>query len=160
MRAIVAVLHDATEADLAPHPGATDIARLARDTGGGLRVDVQLTGHLEGLSPPVSAALYRIAQESVTNAMRHARNATQVAVRVTEEDDLVRLRVCDDGAPTTTHPTSGFGLLGMTERASLLGGVLHAGSRPEGGWVVDATLPKGGVRTTSPRAAKQNAAES
>jgi signal transduction histidine kinase len=160
MRAIVAVLRDATEADLAPQPGAADLARLARETGGGLRVDVQVTGHLEGLSPPVSAALYRIAQESVTNAMRHARNATHVAVRVTEEDDLVHLRIYDDGAATTTHPPSGFGLLGMTERASLLGGVLHAGSRPEGGWVVDATLPKGGRRTTSPRAAKQNAAES
>ncbi|MGH9151582.1 MAG: sensor histidine kinase [Acidimicrobiales bacterium] len=160
MRAIVAVLRDATEADLAPQPGVADIARLARNTDSGLRVDVQLTGHLEGLSPPISAALHRIAQEAVTNAMRHARNATQVAVHVSDEDDVVRLRVHDDGATTSPgHPTSGFGLLGMTERASLLGGVLRAGPRPEGGWSVDAVLPKAGMRTTSPRAA-MNATES
>lgn len=143
MRALVAVLRDTTEADLAPRPGVADIARLARNTGSGLRVDVQLTGRPEGLTPPVSAALYRIAQESVTNAVRHARNATHVVVWVTEDDQLVRVRVYDDGATTTTgQPRPGFGLLGMTERVSLLGGVLSAGPRPEGGWSVDAMLPK------------------
>ena len=158
MRAIVAVLRDTADADLAPQAGVADIARLARDTGGRLRVDVQLAGGLEGLSPPVSAALYRIAQESVTNAMRHARHATKVAVQVSDEDDIVRLRAYDDGEATTTgQHTSGFGLLGMAERASLLGGVLRAGPRPEGGWSVDVTLPKVGMRTTSPRAAKNPA---
>lgn len=82
--------------------------------------------------------------------MRHARNATHVVVCVIEDDQLVRVRVYDDGATTTTgQPTPGFGLLGMTERVSLLGGVLSAGPRPEGGWSVDAMLPKAGMCATS-----------
>jgi len=156
MRAMVAVLRDGAEPELAPQPGMADIERLARNTGGRPRIDLHMSGGLDDLNPSVGAALYRIAQESVTNATRHARNATRVTVHVADEGDLVHMTVCDDGdAGTTGHPIVGYGLLGMTERTSLLGGVLHAGPDPEGGWTVDAVLPKGGASTTWPRAAKR-----
>jgi signal transduction histidine kinase len=156
MRAMVAVLRDGAEPDLAPQPGVADIERLARNTGGRPRIDVNMSGDLDDLNPSVGVALYRIAQESVTNAKRHARNATRVTVHVADEGDLVRLTICDDGeADTTDHRIPGYGLLGMTERTSLLGGVLHAAPDPEGGWTVDAVLPKGGASTTWPRAAKR-----
>ena len=105
-------------------------------------VEVSLDRRLTRLAPPVDAALYRLAQESLTNAVRHARSATRVGIDVRREGDAVRLRVSDDGR-TGPGPVSepGLGLLGMAERAQLLGGSLSAGPGPEGGWVVEAVLP-------------------
>ena len=78
----------------------------------------------------------------MTNALRHARNATRVEIRVVEGAGRLRLRVTDDGQIDPARSAShGFGLLGMTERAQLLGGTLRAGPAPEGGWTVDAELP-------------------
>ncbi len=112
-------------------------------SGGWPRVDVQLSGDFDDLNPSVAAALYRIAQEAVTNAVRHARHATRVVVHVADEGGQVRLTVRDDGeASTTAHTPSGYGLVGMAERASLLGGTLRAGPRADGGWTVDTVLPK------------------
>ena len=144
MRAMVGVLRDGAEPDFAPQPGVADIEQLARSVGGWPRVDVQLSGDLDDLNPSVGAALYRIAQESVTNAVRHARDATRVDVHVADEGEQVRLTVRDDGdASATGHTPPGYGLVGMAERASLLGGTLQAGPDPDGGWTVDAVLPKG-----------------
>jgi signal transduction histidine kinase len=89
----------------------------------------------------VGAAIYRIAQESITNALRHARHATRIAVRVSGEDDCVRLVVRDDGEATAGAP-AGYGLAGMTERATLLGGTLEAGPGSGRGWTVTAVLPR------------------
>ncbi len=148
MRAMVGVLRDGTEPDFAPHPGVADIEQLARSVGGWPRVDVQLSGDLDDLNPSVGIALYRIAQEAVTNAVRHARHATRVTIHVADEGERVRLTVRDDGdASTTGHTPPGYGLVGMAERASLLGGTLQAGPDPDGGWTVDAVLPKS-VATT------------
>jgi signal transduction histidine kinase len=142
LRAIVGALRDGDEADLAPQRGVADIARLVA-AADGPRVDVELAGDLEGLQPIVGAAVYRIAQESITNAVRHARRATRIDVRVTGEPHYVRLTVLDDGEPGTASPP-GYGLAGMTERAALLGGTLEAG--PTGrGWLVTATLPRTGA---------------
>ncbi|MBW0116039.1 sensor histidine kinase [Pseudonocardia abyssalis] len=146
MRAMVGVLRDGTEPDFAPHPGAAAIEQLARGGGGWPRVDVQLSGDLDELNPSVGVALHRIAQEAVTNAVRHARHATRVAIRVADEGERVRLTVRDDG-DAGSHTPPGYGLVGMAERASLLGGTLQAGPDPDGGWTVDAVLPKG-VATT------------
>jgi len=144
MRALVGVLRDGAEPDLAPPAGAVEIARLARGDAAGPRVDVQLPDDLGDLSPSVGVALYRLAQESVTNALRHARAASLVIVRVTDEGEQVRLTIRDDGALTTPAP-AGFGIVGMTERVTLLGGSLRAGPGRGGGWTVDAVLPKRGV---------------
>ena len=91
---------------------------------------------------PVDAAVYRIAQAAVTNAVRHAHRATHVGIDVCRVGDHVRLRVTDDGLTAAKSPPhSGFGLTGMAERAQLLGGSLSAGPGPDGGWVVEAVLP-------------------
>jgi signal transduction histidine kinase len=124
-----------------PLPGVADLPELAR-ADATPAVDVSLTGAVTGLPRSVDAAVYRIAQEALTNALRHARSATHVAIDLSRAGDSVRLRVTDDGL---THPGSvaspGFGLTGMAERAHLLGGSLHAGPAPHGGWVVEAVLP-------------------
>jgi signal transduction histidine kinase len=149
MRTIVGALRRGEQSDLTPQPGVADIERLARSTGNPPHVDVTLTGDLDELRPSVDAALYRLAQESVTNALRHARHATLVHVVVTGDDDSVRLTVWDDGdaRPVDAGSSSGFGLLGMAERARLLGGAFEAGPNRDGGWTVHAELPKRGRST-------------
>ena len=142
MRALVGVLRDGTDTDLAPRRGLADIERLARPGGEVLGVRVQVSSDVEAVDPAVSTALYLIAAEAVTNATRHASGATHVTVDVTASRSQVRLRVHDDGAARTASPTpAGYGLRGMAERASLLGGALRAGPDPAGGWSVDASLP-------------------
>jgi signal transduction histidine kinase len=146
MRTIVGALRRGEQSDLTPQPGVADIERLARSSGNPPHVDVTLTGDLDELPPSVDAALYRLAQESVTNALRHARHATLVHVVVTGDDDSVRLTVWDDGdaRPVDAGSSAGFGLLGMAERVRLLGGSFEAGPNRDGGWTVHAELPKSG----------------
>jgi signal transduction histidine kinase len=142
MRALVGVLRDGTDADLAPRRGVADIERLARPGGEVLGVSVQVSGDVDAVDPAVSTALYLIAAEAVTNATRHASGPTQVTVDVAASRGQVRLRVHDDGEASTAGPTpAGYGLRGMAERASLLGGTLQAGPDRDGGWSVDASLP-------------------
>ena len=149
MRAIVGALRHGEEPDLAPQRGVADIERLT--TGGGERphVEVELSGDLDGLRPSVDAALYRLAQESITNAVRHARRATRIQVTVSGDGDCVRLTVGDDGETGAFDPrsSSGFGLIGMAERAKLLGGTLEAGPNHDRGWTVQAVLPRGRGRS-------------
>ncbi|MET8828449.1 histidine kinase [Streptomyces sp. NPDC004610] len=98
MRAMVAALRDrGVGAELAPPGGVADLERLVRTPGGRLRVDLGLDGELDALPPAVDAAVFRIVQESVTNAMRHAVDATEVVVRVTAEGHTVRVSVRDNG---------------------------------------------------------------
>lgn len=146
MRAMVGALREGDAAATSPQRGVADIARLADVTAGGPRVSVELTGDLDGLRPGVDAALYRIAQESVTNAIRHARHATRIDVRVDGTRDDLRLTVSDDGdAVAIARPSWGYGLVGMSERASLLGGTFTAGPGERGGWTVEAVLPRSGA---------------
>lgn len=141
MRAMVRVLRDGAPAEYAPQPGVADLVSLARRDPVPV-VDVELAGDLAGLRPQVDAAVYRLAQEALTNALRHARNASRVKIRVVEGAGRLRLRVTDDGQTDPVRPAAhGFGLLGMTERVQLLGGTLRAGPAPGGGWAVDAELP-------------------
>jgi signal transduction histidine kinase len=138
MRMVVRVLREG-EADFAPQRGIADVDELARMSP---VVSVSRSGSLAGLSQPLEVAVYRICQEAVTNAIRHSLDATAVTVRVTGEADVVRLRVHDDGAASRPATTVGYGLLGMAERAKLLGGTCEAGPDPAGGWTVEATLPR------------------
>jgi signal transduction histidine kinase len=143
MRALVGVLRDGTDAELAPRRGLEDVRRLARPGGDVPGVRVRVSDDVGDLDPAVSTALYLIAAEAVTNATRHASGAAQVDVDVTASGDCVLLRVHDDGsASKPPTDTGGFGLRGMGERASLLGGSLHAGPDPQGGWSVEALLPR------------------
>ncbi|WP_456695248.1 sensor histidine kinase [Aeromicrobium sp. P5_D10] len=144
MRTMVRVLRDgevsdAEPVDYAPQRGISDLDELTRMSS---LVQVNRGGDLAGLPQPVEVAVYRICQESVTNAIRHSLNATAVTVGVTGDVDVVRLRVHDDGEAPRPATTVGYGLLGMAERAKLLGGVCQAGPDPLGGWTVEATLPR------------------
>ena len=141
MRAMVRVLRDGAPAEYTPQPGVADLAALARRDPVPV-VDVEVPGDLDDLPLQVDAAVYRLAQEALTNALRHARNASRVEIRVVEGAGRLRLRVTDDGQIDPARPAShGFGLLGMTERVQLLGGTLRAGPASGGGWTVDAELP-------------------
>jgi signal transduction histidine kinase len=145
MRAVVGTLRDGDDAELDPFGGITDLQRLARsaDDQPGIRVDLSVT---DEVSPAVGAALYRIAQESVTNAMRHARHASQIVVQVSGHDGRVHLTVRDDGEQVSAARSGdGYGIVGMTERAKLLGGTLEAGPGRDRGWVVEAVLPRAGT---------------
>lgn len=144
MRTMVRVLRDGEVGDgeaaaYAPQRGISDLEELTRMSP---LVQVRRSGDLTGLPHPVEVAVYRICQESVTNAIRHAHNATRVTVEVTGEDGVVRLRVHDDGEAARPGAGVGYGLLGMAERAKLLGGTCQAGPDPAGGWTVEATLPR------------------
>ncbi len=141
MRSMVRLLREDDAASYSPQLGVEDIPGLAGRRGA-IHVDVALPDDCSDLSRPLGAALYRIAQESLTNALRHASGATRVEIAVRRAGDAVVLTISDDGqAPSPPDPERGFGLLGMTERAKLLGGTLSAGPATAGGWVVEAVLP-------------------
>jgi signal transduction histidine kinase len=132
--------------EMAPQRGIADITGLANATRpDGPNFHVELVGDLTDLRPAVEAAVYRMAQESITNVVRHARHATRVEVRVCGDADAIRLTVRDDGDASQLGATgAGFGLVGMTERATLLGGTLEAGPGPDNGWTVRALIPRSG----------------
>jgi len=127
------------EPDLSRLPGLA--ASLAAD---GVAVDLDdRLPHAE-VPQAVQLAIYRIVQESLTNVRRHATGARRVRVRLDRDDAgaAYRLEVADDGsAPAIATETGGRGLLGMRERAELLGGSLSAGPAPGGGFAVTAVIP-------------------
>jgi signal transduction histidine kinase len=146
LRAIVGVLRATQDTEFAPQPGVAEVEQLATDGQTRPCVEVTLSGEFDDLSPAVGAAIYRLAQESVTNARRHARHATQVTVAVTGDADRVRLTIDDDGSSGAGgRAPAGYGLVGMRERASLLGGTFSAGPAAERGWRVEAVLPRTGT---------------
>lgn len=144
MRSMVGALRQGDDVELAPQAGLDALPGLARADGGS-RVEVRTAGDLSRLGPAVESAVYRIAQESVTNALRHSRRPEHILVQVDGSADGVDLSIVDDGEPVAPGRSyDGFGIVGMTERAALLGGTLTAGPGPERGWVVRAHLPRTG----------------
>ncbi|WP_153532750.1 sensor histidine kinase [Actinomadura macrotermitis] len=137
-------------APLAPAGGLADVPRLAERTAdAGVRVHVTWRGERRPLPPEIELSAFRIIQESVTNVVRHS-GARTCRVAVGYEPKGVTIEVVDDGddglaGPGRRRPTaaggSGFGLLGMRERVTLLSGQFSAGRRPEGGFRVTARLP-------------------
>jgi signal transduction histidine kinase len=122
-------------------PGVTDLGHLVSSDGP--RVVVQLAPGVEHLPLHVSTAIYRIGQEAVANARRHARGARQISVAVEQpiSGGIAVLEVRDDGQPGAARRRNGWGIVGMTERAALLGGSVAAGPDARGGWTVRAELP-------------------
>jgi signal transduction histidine kinase len=142
MRRVLGVLRDdaATEAEHAPQPGLDRVNELldaAREAGTGVRLIVH--GRVVPLPAGVDLAAYRIVQEALTNARRHAPGAA-VEVELGYGEDMLRLRVRDDG-PGPSGGRRGHGLLGMRERAAAAGGSLRTGPREGGGFAVEADLP-------------------
>ena len=143
MRQIIGVLRDAGS-PIESHHTVADIERIANISTGETPVRVHLEGDLNDLGTSVEAGLFRVVQESITNARRYTRRASRILVHINGSADAVHLTVTDDGDPVRpgTRVGSGYGIIGMTERVSLLGGQLSAGRGPAGRWVVDAQIPK------------------
>ncbi|WNV85899.1 sensor histidine kinase [Umezawaea sp. Da 62-37] len=148
LRRSLGVLREHT--DPAPHPGTVDLDDLcARVRAAGPHVVRHTEGDLATLDRSVQLAVYRIAQESLTNALKHAGPDTSITLAVTVEDTRVSIEVTDTGSggrPTAAHG-EGHGLTGMRERAALYNGTFSAGPSPRGGWAVRATFA-----LTAPRA--------
>jgi signal transduction histidine kinase len=143
MRAMVGVLRSGDAPDRAPTPGLSALRTLAGTDGTGPAVAVRLEGDIDAVPGTVAAALFRIAQEAVTNARRHARGATRVDVELRIDESGATLDVRDDGGGAASG-TAGYGITGMRERAALLGGACEAGRQPTGGWAVTARIPRKG----------------
>jgi signal transduction histidine kinase len=134
-----------------PSASIDDVRELGTNTNGaGLPVSVEIATGVELLTGSVVAAIHRIAQEAVSNANRHAVDASgiDVSVRVVDDDALVV--VSNDGA-ITSHRRNGFGLIGIDERVRELGGTCTAGPQVGGGWSVAACLPVRHVTDSSQR---------
>jgi signal transduction histidine kinase len=132
-------------ADRRPTPGLAAVPTLVgqmRDAG--LQIDLDLPLRGDEVPEIVSAAAYRIVQESLTNVARHAGTGTRASVRVLLEPDRLELEIIDDGIGVSEPSREGGGLQGMRERAAALAGTFSAGRRPEGGFRVWASLPLGG----------------
>ncbi|MGA5562113.1 sensor histidine kinase [Streptomyces platensis] len=120
--------------------------------GAGLRVTTEITGEVRPLSPGVELSAFRIVQEALSNALRHAPGA-QVRVALGYRSGGLTIRVANT-APDRPAPPSqgaGHGLLGMHERAAMLGGELATGPTPDGGYEVTAILPAQAARPADPR---------
>ncbi|MGN6475522.1 MAG: sensor histidine kinase, partial [Mycobacteriales bacterium] len=145
MRRLLGVLRDDAIADapLMPQPGLGELDGLLEQVRAvGLAADLTTAGNPRPLPGTEDAAAYRIVQESLTNALKHARGATRVAVAVEWERDMLRLEVRDDGrSQPEGSARPGHGLLGMSERVAIFGGDVQAGPMPGRGWRVAARLP-------------------
>jgi signal transduction histidine kinase len=136
---------DADTSTLGPQPGTNDIATLvadAADQGLDAHLVVEPSGPLPDLPSGVALSAYRMVQEALTNVRKHAGPA-HVIVTVRHDAERLTLTIDDNGRGMSTLPadSGGYGLVGMRERASVLGGELIAGPRPGGGFRVQATLP-------------------
>ncbi|HTS97457.1 MAG TPA: histidine kinase [Streptosporangiaceae bacterium] len=149
MRRLLGVLREDTgpgDADRRPQPGLRQLGDLideARDNSeSGIRLIVR--GTMVALDRGVELAAYRIVQEALTNARRHAKGAA-IDVELYYTAEALWLRVRDNGpgppAPSPDAPPAGHGLLGMRERAAAVGGELRAGAGRRGGFIVEARLP-------------------
>jgi signal transduction histidine kinase len=126
-----------------PQPGLAQLAELidAAREASGATARLIISGHMTPLDPGVELAAYRIVQEALTNARRHAAGAA-IDVELRYAPDVLRLRVRDNGpGPGGAANSGGHGLLGMRERAFSVGGSLYTGTAPGGGFLVEAVLP-------------------
>ena len=143
MRRLLGVLrHDDTAPALTPQPGIGDLAALTESLrGSGLPVDLTVDGSPDGLPPALALSVFRIVQEALTNALKHAGSA-RVEVRVAIDETAVTVDVVDDGRGGPAETTGGHGLVGMRERVAMFDGELVAGPRPCGGFAVHARLSR------------------
>ena len=142
MRRVVSVLRPAPSSDLAPQRGIADLDALADQVrSAGLEVSLRYEGERPFVPAALDLSVYRIAQEALTNTLKHAA-ANSAAVVVRYAPDAVELECTDDGVgAANSNGSTGHGLAGMRERALMLGGLLDTGPRSEGGYRVHARLP-------------------
>ncbi|MEV5569197.1 histidine kinase [Spirillospora sp. NPDC052269] len=158
LRRVLVLLKDGEDASRAPQPTLADLPELAgRVAGAGLAVEHQVIGEPRPLPPDVELAAYRIAQEALTNTVKHA-GAEHVELTLRWHADALELTVRDDGRGAAavarpgarTLPSGGNGLIGIRERAAACGGTAETGPRDDGrpGFTVHAVLPLPLVPTT------------
>ncbi|MEV5504971.1 sensor histidine kinase [Streptomyces orinoci] len=147
MRRLLGMLRDGEgnrrDPELVPAPGLADLDQLlARTAESGLRAELRISGDRRELPAPLELAVYRIAQEALTNVIKHAA-ARRVRAVLTYGEDSIGIEVTDDGrgaaGPAGVSP--GHGLVGMRERVAVYGGEIEAGSLPGGGFRVSARIP-------------------
>jgi signal transduction histidine kinase len=146
MRRLLGVLREdaeATVADRHPQPGLPQLTELidAARAASAASTRLIVSGPVAEFDPGVELAAYRIVQEALTNARRHAPGAA-VDVELRYDDDALHVRIRDNGpGPGRSSAEGGHGLLGMRERAATVGGSLRTGAAPGGGFCVEAALP-------------------
>jgi signal transduction histidine kinase len=144
LKRLLGLLREADEElALSPAPSLEHLPTLlAQVQQAGLPVSLEVHGSVRALPPGVDLSAYRIVQEALTNALKHAGPA-RARVEIAYAEDSVSVAVLDDGpgAVAQRSPSGGFGLVSVRERVAVHGGQLSAGPRPEGGYAVRATLP-------------------
>jgi signal transduction histidine kinase len=142
IRWLLGRVRDTDGAAYTPTPGLVDLRRLVDEVrGAGLTVDLRVDGDVDDVPPGVGLAAYRITQEALTNAIRHA-HAERADVTIGVAPGVLTVDVVDDGRGGATSG-GGHGLVGMQERAAVYGGTVDAGPGPDGGFRVRARLPYG-----------------
>jgi signal transduction histidine kinase len=145
-RLLGAMRQDGDAGELAPQPGLDDIDSLLDEIGrAGLPVRLHVGGEAFPLPRALDLSAYRIVQEGLTNALKHAR-ASQAEVTVHYGPDELQIEVRDDGRGPTTSDGLGHGLVGIRERVKIYGGEMTTGTANGGGFVLSARLPLGGER--------------
>ncbi|MEU1512909.1 histidine kinase [Streptomyces sp. NPDC005811] len=164
MRAMVGMLRETDpekppqerDVALAPLAGMAEVRALVEEFApvGGGRAVLRTEGACEELPVEVVTTVHRVVMEALTNIRKHARDFTEVEVRLVRSGPRVTVTVSDDGRPRGGHQAlqtlqtlqslgGGFGLKGLAERVGMVGGRVQAGPAPGGGWRIEATLPVG-----------------
>jgi signal transduction histidine kinase len=140
-RLLAAMRPDGDAAQLTPQPGLESLKSLAEEIGrAGLPVWLHVDGQPSPLPRAIDLSAYRIAQEGLTNALKHAR-ASQAEVTVDYAPGQLKIEVRDDGVGTGSSDGLGHGLAGIRERVKIYGGEMTAGPAPSGGFLLSARLP-------------------
>jgi signal transduction histidine kinase len=145
LRHLLGILRPEDEANgLGPQPRLAEVPRLVDQfIEAGLDVTLAMEGKRTELPALVDLSAYRIVQESLTNVLKHGGPGTRSEVRIRTDKDGVAIEVLDNGRGASILPGSGHGIIGMRERAELMGGSLDTGPRRAGGFQVTAYLPIG-----------------
>ena len=143
MRRLLGMLREGGKDPLSPQPGLADVpALVAQLQEAGLSVELTVDGKPAELPDGIGLSAYRIVQEALTNALRHAGDA-HATVHILYGADSIELEIADDGSGEASSASAGggHGLVGMRERVALYGGLFQASRAPGGGFVVRAALP-------------------
>ncbi|MDX6570807.1 MAG: hypothetical protein QOH15_3385 [Gaiellales bacterium] len=141
MRRLVGMLRSDADDSLAPQPGLGDLATLVGQVReAGLPVELSVKGERRELPAGIELSAYRIVQEALTNALKHAGGA-HAEVHVRYGHDSLELEIVDNGTAHASAAGGGHGLVGMRERVALYGGRIDAGRRASGGFAVHVLLP-------------------
>lgn len=141
MATLLGLIRAGPETSREPQPCLDDVDQLvATMREAGLAINLDFQGRRRPLPAALELSAFRVVQEGLTNAAKHAPGA-RVAVRVNFGDEELEIEVTDDGSPSSNGPGARHGLAGMRERVAVFGGRFEAVPRPEGGWLLRAAFP-------------------